>query len=807
MRTATLLPLLLASLAFAGENLLPNPGFEETDADGPAAWRPTTWQGEGDFRHERAGRNGSHCLVISSERGGDLSWFTEVEVEPRSVYRLTGWVRTEGLEPTSGVGALLNVHTLAGARSDVVTGDAGWTHVESTIRTGDRDSILVNCLFGGWGFAVGTAYFDDLSLEKIVLEDTPIAVTIDADKTGHPISPYVYGQFIEHLGRCIYGGLWAEMLEDRKFFFPVTPDFAPWRGPEGPTADPNDPFPTLVASPWRIVGEPDAVSMSGDEPYARRKVVRVEPRNGEGGEGGGVEQPGLSLVEGRDYVGRIVARNLQGPLSSRGIAATITLAWGDGPDERESARVEVIPAFTKHSFRFTASASTADATLSITSEEPFELAAVSLMPADNILGFRADTLEVLEQLDSPLYRWPGGNFVSGYDWRDGIGDPDERPTYRNPAWTGIETNDVGLHEFLALCRRINTEPLVVVNTGFGDPYSAALEVEYCNTTDTPMARLRAANGHPKPFGVTWWGIGNEMYGGWQLGHMNLNHYTQKHNRTVDRMRRVDPSIKTVAVGATGQWSRTMLERCAGHMDLLSEHFYCQERTDVPEHVRQITEAVRNKAEAHRRYQRQIPGAEDIRIALDEWNYWYGPHLYGELGTAYSLKDALGIAAGLHEMFRHADVFEMANYAQTVNVIGAIKTTDTQAFFDTTGEVLRLYRREFGTVPVGVTGNHHLFEIDVAAAWTNGREIEERLAIGIVNPSPEERVIELDVQGLRPRGATVFCMSGPDPRATNSPDEPGRVAVTRLDRIEFKSLVTVPGYSVTVLQTTGQTPRR
>ena len=156
---------------------------------------------------------------------------------------------------------------------------------------------------------------------------------------------------------------------------------------------------------------------------------------------------------------------------------------------------------------------------------------VSLMPADNVRGMRADTLALLKQLDATMYRWPGGNFVSGYDWRDGIGDRDRRPPRKNPAWTGVEHNDFGLDEFIDFCREIGAEPVIAVNTGFGDDYSAAQEVEYCNRgTDTIGGSWRAKNGHKKPYGVKYWCVGNEMFGPWQLGFMQLSQYVQKHNR-------------------------------------------------------------------------------------------------------------------------------------------------------------------------------------------------------------------------------------------------------------------------------------
>ena len=209
------------------------------------------------------------------------------------------------------------------------------------------------------------------------------------------------------------------------------------------------------------------------------------------------------------------------------------------------------------------------------------------MPADNVLGWRADTLALLRELDSPVYRWPGGNFVSGYDWKDGVGDPDRRPPRKNPAWKGVEHNDVGLHEFMDLCRLIGTAPYVAVNTGKGGPESARELVEYANgAATTPLGRKRAENGSSRPFGVKLWAVGNEMYGDWQIGHMPLSKYVEKHKAVVDAMRTADPAIEPIAVGAVGEWSQTMLRDASTHMAHLSEHLYWQSKPDVPAHVAQ-----------------------------------------------------------------------------------------------------------------------------------------------------------------------------------------------------------------------------
>jgi alpha-N-arabinofuranosidase len=418
------------------------------------------------------------------------------------------------------------------------------------------------------------------------------------------------------------------------------------------------------------------------------------------------------------------------------------------------------------------------------------------MPADNVKGFRADTLKLLKELNAPVYRWPGGNFVSGYDWRDGLGDRDKRPTRTNPAWTGIETNDVGIDEFIELCRLIDAEPMIAVNTGFGDAYSAAAQVEYCNgPADTIMGKRRAENGHRVPFNVKWWCVGNEMFGSWQLGYMSLNHYFLKHNQVEEKMRQVDPTIKTIGVGNVGDWSRGMLTNCADNMDLLSEHFYCQHRGDLVEHVRQIPNQVKRIADAHRQYRNTIASLKDkdIRVALDEWNYWYGPHVFGELGTRYFMKDGLGIAAGLHEYFRNSDIMFMANYAQTVNVIGCIKTTKTAAAFESTGLVLKLYRDEYGSVPVEVKGSYE--PLDIAAAWTDDHN---SLTVGIVNPTIDSYSVDLEIEGAKiTPGVQMWQIHNPDPMAYNDPGKEPEITICQEQLHEAAENLNVPPISVTL----------
>lgn len=754
------------------KQVIQNSSFEDIKNERPVGWRPVIYQGEAKFQVDSLSRSGEKSVKISSTAGADASWSTVVRVKPFSRYRLSGWIKTREVKAAGGKGVLLNIHGQDKLQTRALVGTNNWTKVELVFDTELNDALQINCLFGGWGKATGEAWFDDLSLEYLSGRTLKPEVTIEANHKLPPVSKYIYGQFIEHLGRCIYQGIWAEMLEDRKFYYPVG----------------------SAESPWKPCGQPHSLHMNPLLTYAGVPVPEVRLKGN--GEEAGLVQSNLALRAGRKYTGRIVLAGDPGVLP-----VEIRLVWGEGENDRQVFIVDKIgPDYEKYYFSFEAAKNTDRGRLEIVSRgsEAFRVAAVSLMPADNVEGFRPEVIRLLRELNSPVYRWPGGNFVSGYNWKDGIGDPDRRPPRKNPAWEGIELNDVGIHEFMTFCRLVGAEPYIAVNSGQGNETLAAEEVEYVNgSADTPMGRLRAQNGHPEPFNCRFWSIGNEMYGDWQLGHMPLRDYVKRHNRFAEAMKARDPNIVLIGVGAVGEWSEGMLRNCSDHMQLISEHFYVQERPGLLSHVYQVPRAIRRIAEAHRQYRKTLPElkGKDIKIALDEWNYWYGPYLYGELGTQYFLKDALGIAAGLHEYYRQSDIIFMANYAQTVNVIGAIKTSKTDAVFDTTGLVLKLYRQEFGTVPVKISG--HPEPLDIMAAW---KEDGKTLTLAVVNPTREKQSVSVKLHGINLAGLVkIWRLTGADEKACNVPgQEPG----VRIEEVkeEFKpNLLQIPPLSVTIYQ--------
>lgn len=616
-------------------------------------------------------------------------------------------------------------------------------------------------------------------------------VEVDISQQGVPIEKYIYGQFIEHLGRSIYGGIWAEMIEDRKFYYPITWEFEPF----GTDTDPfwnTGPYPYLKASPWQVIGNKNTVMMDNRNAYTGEHSPVCASTENDGKFG--IRQGGLGLLQGKEYEGRIILSGDESVLPVR-----IDLVSRAG--ETVSLSVNEISAdYTSHPIEFNATFSCDSTTIEIFSQGKgqFRIGTISLMPSDNLRGYRKDVVALMKELNAPVYRWPGGNFVSGYNWRDGIGARDKRPPRKNPAWKGVEPNDVGIHEYMELMDMLKAEPFIAVNTGLGTVEEVAEEIEYCNGSESsPMGKLRAQNGHQQPYGVVWWAVGNEMYGEWQLGHMPLSDYVKKHRAVADAIWEKDPAAQLIAVGAVGEWSETMLADAYGHMNLISEHIYVKELDEVPSHTAQLKDDIRRVADAHRGYRDDLEVLRDknIRIAMDEWNYWYGDYIYGELGVRYHHKDALGVARGLHEFFRNSDMFFMANYAQTVNVIGCIKTTPTASGFAATGMTLKLYGNHFGTIPILLEEKYE--GLDVAAALNDDRNI---ITISVVNVYPEARIISLGVKDVNIEKQGIrWIIQNDDPESYNVPGEEPAIDIKE-SRIELgPSGIHIPGYSIVMME--------
>ncbi len=271
-------------------------------------------------------------------------------------------------------------------------------------------------------------------------------VTIHTTKTGEPISKYIYGQFIEHLGRCIYGGIWAEMLEDRKFFFPVTDEYKPWSTETDRGFWRGGDFPVLTGSPWKVIGGEGTVRMVKEGSFTGEHTPEIKISDAPAG----IEQGELAFLAGKEYVGYIIAAG-----DSDAVPIKVSLVCGDGEDECVVYTIDKLTnEYKKYSFRMTSKRDTLKGRLRIVGhgKGAFRVGTVSLMPVDNVKGFRPDTLQLLKELDAPVYRWPGGNFVSDYNWKDGVGDRDKRPPARIPPGRVL---NIMMSEFMNLWIYVN----------------------------------------------------------------------------------------------------------------------------------------------------------------------------------------------------------------------------------------------------------------------------------------------------------------------------------------------------------------
>jgi alpha-N-arabinofuranosidase len=672
----------------------------------------------------------------------------------------------------------------------------------------------------------------------------PLVVSIDASKLSEPISRYDYGMFMEHLGNLINHGLWSEMLDDRKFYYPVT------------SAEPKGAAPVLPFLPrprrWVPFEPDDFIAMDRDHPYVGDHTPRIAL---EGQTPHGIQQAGLALLRSKEYIGRIV---LAGTPEAK---IEISLIWGPGAGEHQTIAITNLQTtYMKYPLEFTSGADTRAGRLEIVGRGSgsFHLGAVSLMPADNIHGFRPDTTRLLRELNSGMYRLPGGNFISDHDWRDAIGDPDKRPPTWDYAWNAVQPNDVGFDELMTLCQLLKVEPYITVNAGLGDDHSAAELVEYSNgSVDTPMGALRARNGHAEPYGVKYWNVGNEMYGFWQIGHTALRYYVLKHNAFAKAMRKVDPSITIIASGAmpdemtvtsnarmvTGKvqaeygtaadWTGGLLAHSRGYFDALSEHWYCQagKRFDMTPHkdihdptydtndayvpveeslvdwIRRPSNRVRLKAEAWEEYKKRFPAITDqkIFVAIDEWAY---------ITRHTNLKLALSYGMVLQEMFRHTDFIKMAAFTMGIS---ALDYSGTDATYNTNGLTLKLYREHFGTIPVEVTGNSpqaapkwpiggdqpHVnagsptYPLDVAAAFAGDHK---SLTVAVVNPTESVQRMELTVRGVQLGGnSTLWQLTGPTVDAANVLGQKPQVDIVSVPLPGVPKTLSVAPISISIYQ--------
>ncbi len=405
-------------------------------------------------------------------------------------------------------------------------------------------------------------------------------------------------------------------------------------------------------------------------------------------------------------------------------------------------------------------------------------------------GFRRDVIDAVRKLNVTILRWPGGNFVSNYHWRDGIGPRDQRPRRLEMAWGTVETNRFGTHEFLQYAEMLKTQPYICVNLGTGSWTDAQQWVEYVNSSqDTAMTRLRRQNGRADPWKCTYWGLGNEIDGPWQMGHRSADDYGKFALEAAKLMRWTDPSIKLIAAGSSHfaqgidwiGWNRTILEHLKRHIDYLAVHRYVgNPANDYYEFLASsvdLDDRTRTTEGVIRAALSDEPNPRKIHIAWDEYNVWYRARGASQRGRRileerYNLEDALVIATFLNSFVNHAHIVKMANMAQLVNVIAPIFTNEKAMFLQTIFYPLALFSANTKGKALALfvdspTYKSRRFDgvryLDTSASLDQGT-----LVINVVNrhrDQPIETEIELqDKTFAGPVETTV--VNGPDIKSEN-----------------------------------------
>jgi len=317
-------------------------------------------------------------------------------------------------------------------------------------------------------------------------------------------------------------------------------------------------------------------------------------------------------------------------------------------------------------------------------------------PSADEKGFRQDVLDLIKPLNLPLIRYPGGNFLSGYRWEDGVGPRDQRPVRLDLAWQALEPNEVGTDEFMDFCKKAGTTPMIGVNLGTGSPQDAANLVEYCNFPGgTYYSDMRRKNGHEAPYGVKIWCLGNEMDGPWQICAKTAEEYATAARESAKMMRLIDPSIELVACGSSyramptfGSWERTVLRGCWEQVDYLSLHqYYDNNDGDVPTFLARSLEMdgfIKEVAAICQEIKEEKESVKDIYLSFDEWNVWYHWRLEKKDSPLWTIgrrleeedfnfADALLVGCMMNTLLNNADTVKIACLAQLVNALAAIMT--------------------------------------------------------------------------------------------------------------------------------------
>jgi len=656
-----------------------------------------------------------------------------------------------------------------------------------------------------------------IKFSLVVLVVCPHAATaeatiqVDTGQITGAVHPFIFGQFIEHEYNTIEGGLWAELLHDRKF-------------EEGDkdrdgVSDGWVPEERVTNRYWELV--------NGKGPNVRYYIDRKEFYGGGAAQAielsganqhAGIYQIELQLVKDRRYSFYVY-------LKRRGAGS----AWVEfdrlrGP-RYALQKIPVSDQWQKFTGEFTAPEDTKEARIHIGVEGSgtFWIDSASLMPADNFHGMRRDVVEALKPLKIPIMRYPGGCFVDGYHWKNGIGDRDRRPEMWTVTWKHWEPNDFGIDDYMVLAQELGFEPHITVNYGSGTAEEATQWVEYANgSPQTPMGRLRALNGHRDPYRIKYWAVGNEaaqLCAGQYIGSTSVTEYVERFHEYTTGMHKVDPTIRVMAVGVPPgppSWNRELLGMIPVDLMAMSiytgegerndldtrlpnlDYYYRKVVAEPPQVGKKLDELVRDMGD-------RLPRDHPF-IAITELNSWW---LSEKVDSDYRLCNGLFWAATFNELLRRANVVYLAEYSTTLNVQGLIRINPVTIKLAPPYFAYLLYRNHVGTrvLETAASGpmtsfNHDLPTLDAIATLSDDGS---RLYLAVVNREESGEIpVTIGLNQWVPRSGKVLELNGKNKDSANPFGSATEVNI-RETTLQFGSgpvSYTFPGHSVTVLEFAG-----
>jgi alpha-L-arabinofuranosidase len=514
------------------------------------------------------------------------------------------------------------------------------------------------------------------------------SMTVDAAHVENSISPMLYGQFVEVMFEGVDGPLWDELIRNRSFEEPpneigLSRDWE--REPDNRNHDPSVHFQWdgSVSYPEKVKGHSMRIQVSRDQ-------WNISQRRG-------ISQGKILVRKNVTYVGYLW-------LKEEAFDGFVTVALEkDSTGGSTYASADIHPngtGWTRYPFTLTADTSDPLAKFSILvhGTGTIWIDQVSLLPGDAVAGTRADVFQRIQDLRPSFIRWPGGNAAQNYHWMRGVGPKDQRPSWLNRAWWNeIESNDFGVDEYIELCRALGTEPSITVNVE-GDGATAgeaAAWVEYANGPATSRyGSMRAANGHPEPYHVKYWEVGNEIFGNWEIGHTDAAAYARNFNRYAAAMKAVDPSIRLIASGSTLDWNRTLLQIASPAIDQLAIHFYYGQNEmhgDVNNLLAHPLTFDRFYSQMREILHQYAPD-NHIHLTVNEWNTSL------PLPAQHTMISGLYAASMLNSFERNGDLVASTAVSDLVNGWsgGIVQASRDGLFVTPTYLVNKLYNDHLGT---------------------------------------------------------------------------------------------------------------